>query len=104
LSGGAGDDLLYWARRDSGVDIVLGFGEGADRLAFDAAHFGHLPGETATLIAGRDPVAAAPNGFLYDTRTGALYFDPDGAGGAAASLLAMFQGVPVIAAADILFI
>ena len=40
--------------------------------------------------------------FLYDTDDGRLFWDSDGAGGLAATLIATLQGAPTLSQSDII--
>ena len=72
---------------------------------FDASNFsgglvaGALPANR--LVVGITPVATRAFGqFLYDTSTGVLLFDEDGAASGSALPVATFVGMPVLTAAD----
>lgn len=108
--GGAGADLLRlgadgspdtvrFAARGEGLDDVLGFAAGLDRLEVSRAGFGLDPGflrEASNWVVGPGAAAAGPGpAFLLDTGTGLFRFDPDGSGGVAAEAVARFRdGVP----------
>ena len=57
------------------------------------------PSETAT--PGASAAHAADDRLIYNTSTGQLYYDADGAGGADAQLVATLQGAPTVTANDI---
>lgn len=129
LSGGAGNDLLVGGM---GADILIG-GAGADRFRFDVLEIAarkdtikdfthtadHLEFSRAAFTAfAADPVGAldplelalgiaattASQHLVYTQSTGALYYDPDGVGGAAQVQVALFTTKPLIDAGDIMLI
>lgn len=118
LSGGGGDDILAGG---SGNDILTG-GEGNDEFVFVAplsatnidtindfdtvseyiylaknifSKFKHPGKPTAGNVVAGDQVQAqdADDYLLFDTATGALYYDPDGNGSKAAMQFATLVGV-----------
>jgi Ca2+-binding RTX toxin-like protein len=108
LSGGAGRDSFFFAEAAAtGTETITDFSR--DFLRFDGAVFAGLgaPGRFATddprFAAGAGLVAAqdADDRIVYDTASGRLYYDPDGAGGAAAVRIATLIGAPSLAASDL---
>ena len=125
LNGGGGADILIGG---AGRDLLTG-GEGADRfvfttvwdagdtitdfdagdvLQFSARAFGR-PGALVlgeTLIVDDDPVSVLwrKATFLFDTDTGVLSWDRDGAGRAKAVSVATLTGVTTLDASDFLFV
>ena len=114
LEGGAGADVLTGGTgRDSfavaagavgGADIISDFTDGTDRLVLTGASaIGAAPG--SALAAAAFVVAAraqtADQHVIYDAATGALFYDADGAGGAAQVQIATLTGRPWLTAADI---
>lgn len=123
LEGGAGDD---WLEGGPGADVLTG-GTGRDSFAVAAAPAGGadiisdfvhgidrlvLTGALALGTAPGSPVAAqafmvgpraqtADQHLIYDSATGALFYDADGAGGAAQVQIATLTGRPWLTAADI---
>ncbi|MDF2234809.1 hypothetical protein P2H44_19790 [Albimonas sp. CAU 1670] len=117
---GAGDDVLVGGQAsdrlfgDVGADVFwlldpawepdeIDFEPGEDALRLSAAGFSELP--TGTLSPDRLFVDAAPTGgaaaLIYDTATGALSYDADGSGAAAAVRIATLRDAPALEAADI---
>jgi Ca2+-binding RTX toxin-like protein len=97
LRGGAGADQFVFDSALNGVsnvDQVLDFAAG-DRLVLNDAIFGALAGgvSAAHLASGAGLSAAttASQHLLYDTTSGSLYYDADGAGGSAATLFAVLH-------------
>lgn len=111
LRGGAGADQFVFDSALNGVsnvDQVLDFAAG-DRLVLDDAIFAALAGGvTAAHLAsgaGLSAATTASQHLLYDTGSGALYYDADGAGGSAATLFAVLHlangnAPPHLAASD----
>jgi Ca2+-binding RTX toxin-like protein len=84
---------------------VFGFTPGTDVLEISRAAFGLSAGYNvsagSTLVSGTSPVAStAQPTFFYYTNLGLLYFDPDGTGSTAATLLMQFDTHPALTAAD----
>jgi Ca2+-binding RTX toxin-like protein len=97
LTGGSGNDLFRFdtvLNASTNVDTITDFATGVDDIQLENAIFTSL---TATgglnagyFIGGAGVTAAADaNDYLiYDSTTGALYYDPDGTGAAAATQFA----------------
>jgi Ca2+-binding RTX toxin-like protein len=111
LIGGAGNDLLFgglWSTGDGAADVfvfdsagigvtnydkIVGFeADGLDRIELDPAVFTALQGplQSGQFRAADGAVSAldADDFILFDSRTGNLYYDPDGSGDAAKILFA----------------
>lgn len=92
-------------------DTIVDF-TSADQLLLEASVLAGLGAEgtwgagDARFLAGAGATAArdASDRLVYDTSTGALYYDADGAGGAGSQLLVTLQGAPALSAADITII
>ncbi|HTU12210.1 MAG TPA: calcium-binding protein [Allosphingosinicella sp.] len=117
LNGGGGADMLdgkggadtyaFTSALGPGhVAVVLGFQTGVDKIALENAVFTGLA--AGALPAGAFVVGTAAGDaddrIVYNNTTGALLFDADGAGGAAAILFATLSGAPALAASDLLVI
>lgn len=109
LIGGQGNDRFVFATAldaAGNVDRIADFSSAEnDRIRLDDAIFTALadPSQPAHLlsaaqfVAGNGAVATtADQHVIYDTRTGALYYDADGAGGADQVQFAVLTGRPVI--------
>jgi Ca2+-binding RTX toxin-like protein len=113
LDGGLGNDLLQslggadtfaftTAPGAGNVDTILDFLSGTDKIGLDDAVFtgltaGPLPaGAFVTGTAALD----ADDRIIYDSATGALYFDADGVGGVAMVQFATLTGHPALVAGD----
>jgi hypothetical protein len=97
LDGGLGADILFGrggadsfnfttALGGGNVDQILAFQVGSDRVGLDDAIFTALSAGALAPGAFRTGSAAldADDRIIYDSTTGALYYDADGVGGAAA--------------------
>jgi Ca2+-binding RTX toxin-like protein len=102
LVGGAGADRFVFATAAEGGDAIIGFQPGEDALLVRAAGFGgglaagtDLAGTGRFLSGPALTQATSPAGtgqFVFDSSAGLLWWDADGAGGAASVLVASFQG------------
>jgi Ca2+-binding RTX toxin-like protein len=110
LSGGSGQDSYVFREFGAGnADTLLNFDTNWDSLRFDNAAFTGLGGDgrfaagDARFFAGAGATAGhdVDDRIVYNTSTGQLYYDADGAGGADAQLVATVQGTPTVAAGDI---
>jgi Ca2+-binding RTX toxin-like protein len=110
LTGGAGADALRFDTAPTGngnVDLVTDFASGTDRIALAVSIF-VVPGGTAGLdpaffVSGADVKTAgdADDRILYNTSTGALYYDADGSGTEATAVrFATLRGKPALDAGD----
>lgn len=126
LSGGTGDDSLTGGR---GADTLIG-GSGADSFVFDVAEFGASRDRIFDFVSGTDVIVLNRTAFaalsgeaagaldaslfglgttatttqqhlIYNSANGKLMYDADGLGGAAAQMIALLSGVPVLEASDI---
>lgn len=129
LSGGTGNDLLVGG---AGADTLTG-GSGADHFRFDVLEtaanrdtlkdFTHgmdalelsrtaFSAFTADPSGTLDPSAflagtvatSASHHLIYNIGTGALYYDADGAGGAAQVQIALLSTRPMLSASDLLLV
>lgn len=105
LTGGAGGDTFVFdtALGALNVDQIMDFEEAGsvalDVIRLDRVVFTSLPGAGAlgdgNFVSGVDPVAGDADDFiLYDTETGALFYDADGNGGGEAIQFAVLVTSP----------
>jgi Ca2+-binding RTX toxin-like protein len=110
LAGGAGDDTLAGgggndsfsfdlAPGAGGIDSIASYSPWADTILLAAAAFPALPLGTLAAAAFRKSASAtqatdASDRIVYNTTTGALYWDGDGKGGAAAVQFATLAESP----------
>ncbi len=101
LTGGLGADrFLFSTAPGAGVDTVTDFNKAeGDQLFFLRSAFGLAPAAPLTLVV--DGAAVSPGSFLYNSTTGLLSFDADGAGGAAAVDIASIGVGIALAAGDL---
>jgi Ca2+-binding RTX toxin-like protein len=91
------------------ADIVTRFRHASDEIVFDdGAYFaigstGALANGDARFYAAAGATSGhdADDRFVYDTTTGALYYDSDGSGSGAAEAVATLKGHPALSAGDI---
>ena len=109
LTGNGGVDFFDFTTAPSAgnADTITDF-TSVDQLRFDdAAHAGIGATGTWGAADGRFWASAAGTAHdasdrvVYNTTTGALYYDADGSGAGSAVLVATLQGAPTLAASDI---
>jgi Ca2+-binding RTX toxin-like protein len=111
LTGGAGNDFFVFvaAPGTANADLVTDFATGVDKLQMENAVMSAIDA-TGNFAAGDVrfwAAAGATSGhdaddrIVYNSSTGALYYDADGGGGGAAQLIATIQGQPAVTATDI---
>ena len=110
LTGGAGVDIFYFERPNGGTDMVMDFDRTqGDHIYVAAAAFAAPAGFKLTAEigffarAGALPAFATAT-FYQDTRTQALWFDPDGTGPSGPNVVAFLIGNPALSAGDIVFV
>jgi Ca2+-binding RTX toxin-like protein len=111
LSGGSGmDSYVFREFGAANADTLNNFDSGNwDTLRFDNAAFtalgpdGHFSAGDARFFAAAGATGGhdADDRIVYNTTSGQLYYDADGAGGADAQLVATIQGAAPVAAPDI---
>ncbi|MDX2213899.1 MAG: Calx-beta domain-containing protein [Oculatellaceae cyanobacterium bins.114] len=103
LSGTSAADIFVFNTPADGVDQIANF-KPNDKLQISAAGFGgslvagvalNTQLETGSFVSGSNPAALDSSGaVLYNTATGLLSFDVDGAGVFVATAIATLQGAP----------
>ncbi|TPG35571.1 hypothetical protein EAH89_30520 [Roseomonas nepalensis] len=108
LEGGAGADVFRFDSLAEAGDRITDFAPGTDAIEVSVAGFGGkltLGLDVATrFVANTTGLATAPAGtgqFVYETDTAKLWWDADGAGGAAAVTVATFAAGTTLHASDI---
>lgn len=102
LTGGTAADVFVFDSWDGGNpfgDRITDFQTGVDSLAFATGDFAGMD----TTLRFRNGTSAGGTGeswFFFNTATDRLFWDRDGAGGAAAVLVATLVGVDSLTAAD----
>jgi Ca2+-binding RTX toxin-like protein len=107
LTGGAGADIFALSK-NSGIDTIRDFGTGGDKLQISASDFGSglVAGNLAAnrFLSGSSVGAGSATGsvgqFLYNTNSGALYFDANGAGGGLGIQIATLATNPGLSTSD----
>ncbi len=112
LTGGSGKDVFIFNSEpgSENIDTITDFVHGTDKLQFSSSIFDGLAGFNGTL--GSDQFYAAAGAIsahdssdrlIYNSSSGALYYDQDGLGGAAALQVALLGtgSHPTLSASDI---
>ena len=107
LTGGEGRDTFLFSTPlgPTNVDVISDFSAG-DRIRLDSSVFTGLtagglgPGKFVVGTEAQD----ANDRIIYDSMTGTLSFDVDGAGGAAAVTFAILQGAPTLSSTDFVIV
>lgn len=98
LTGGAGADRFVFSTAPGAgnVDTLTDFVSGVDTIQLSAAIFKALGGTAGSLLEGQFWSAAGANKghdaddrLIYDSHSGALYYDADGSGGGASVQIAL---------------
>lgn len=109
LNGGAGVDTFVFDTAASAItnlDTVQDFASGSDVLAFRRGVFsafsttGGISADAFWSGAGVNAAHDATDRFIYNTTTGALWYDRDGTGSTAAVQVAILTGQPALAHTD----
>jgi len=120
LAGGAGNDILtggtdadtfvFASAPDaaSNLDTLQDFTSRSDKLSFSRTVFTGFAGTGAMSVdafwsgAGVNAAHDATDRVIYNTTTGALWYDADGTGARAAVQVALLTGTPALAFSDFL--
>ncbi len=101
--GGADTFAFTTALGATNVDVVFGFVHGQDKIALDDAIFtaiGPLGALNANAFVTGSAAGDADDRIIYDSLTGALYYDADGNGAGAAIQFATLQSGLNLSASD----
>lgn len=108
LTGGTGADTFHFDVRETALnkDTIRDFAHGEDHLQFDRAAFSALAAAPdgvlpAAMLAIGTAAQTTAQHLIYNPATGALFYDPDGVGGAAQVQVALLSTKPAIDAGDI---
>jgi len=106
LIGGTGaDDFFLASGATVDADTIVDFAANEDRIALDGTVFGLPPGALAPERFVLNTLARdGDDRILYNDTTGRLYFDADGNGALAHTLIATLTGAPAIDAGDFIVI
>lgn len=79
LVGGGGADVFRFAAPGSGVNQIVDFVSGTDHIEVNASSFHFTNAADFSFVSGSNPTSAAGHAaILYNTTTGALYYDAAG--------------------------
>lgn len=104
LNGGGGHDT-FKVHLNTGADKIQDFissalaasnslyADGTDHIGISKSEFGVTAIDVIVVDANASASASAAKQFIYDSTAHVLYFDADGAGGAAATQICSFEGV-----------
>ncbi len=93
ITGGAGaDTFVFEAASANGVDRIRDFQSGVDSLQFSKADYDV---DAGFLSSDKSEAVGSGAQFIFNTKTFGLFYDADGAGGAAAIHIADFTPVTV---------
>ncbi|MBP0496121.1 calcium-binding protein, partial [Pararoseomonas indoligenes] len=108
MFGEAGADVFRFGSLAEKGDVIEGFVSGQDVIEVSAGHFGGglragmlRAGQFTANTTGHASSPAGVGQFTYETDTGRLWWDADGAGGQAGTVLVTLSGHPAFAASDI---
>lgn len=104
LTGGPGADRFHFDAASEFGDRITDFAHGVDHIEFARAALGNLvpSGDlAASYFANGNVATTAGAKLLYNSATGVLRWDADGAGGAAPVVVATLSGAPTLSADDI---
>ena len=102
LTGGGDADTFYFADAREGIDAITDYSGDKIGLSQDGFNLTGLQ-DGINFIADEAPLSAgAESTILYDTKTGALSWDPDGTGAQAPVEFATLTGHQHLAASDFL--
>jgi len=82
LTGGGGADVFHFANLGQGVDRISDFQVGVDHIGLQATAFGIVSLADVMFVSGVAPQPTSSQAtLLYDTGTGALFYDANGGDG-----------------------
>jgi serralysin len=100
MLGGNGADQFRYVGGETGVDRILDFTSGSDKIALLSSFF--TPTATVSFVQGA-AATTANSTFLYDVATGIVSYDDDGNGAGAAVQIAQLNSGLTLAAGDFIF-
>ncbi|WP_062207316.1 type I secretion C-terminal target domain-containing protein [Aureimonas sp. AU12] len=109
LTGGAGQDIFLFDSplAGAGLDRITDYNAADDTIALDHTVFTALQGSIGFQLSASQftigtVATTADQHVIYNAKTGGLFYDADGAGGAAAQQIATLSSNLALTAADIL--
>jgi Ca2+-binding RTX toxin-like protein len=100
MLGGGGADQYRYVGGETGLDRILDFTSGSDKIALLNSYF--TPTASVGFVQG-NAATTANSTFLYDTVTGIVSYDDDGTGAGAAIQIAQLNPGLTLTAGDFLF-
>ncbi len=109
LTGGSAADIFYFADPMDGGDQILDFEHGLDRFKLLGSAFGFttgaaLPAASFVSAAGMPVAGTTAASILYNMSAGTLWWDVDGTGTQAPTLLASLSGAPTLSVLDFMIV
>lgn len=102
LQGNAGADTFQYLGGETGIDRILDFVSGTDKIALLSSFF--TPTANVAFVSGAGAAVNSANStFLYDTSTGIVSYDDDGNGAGLAVQLAQLNLGQTVTAGDFIF-
>jgi Ca2+-binding RTX toxin-like protein len=102
LQGGSGNDQFRYTGGETGLDRIIDFVSGSDKIALSTTGFVHTA--TVAFVSSGAPVATTTNStFLYNVNDGIVSYDADGTGAGAAVQIAQLNAGLTLAAGDFVF-
>jgi Ca2+-binding RTX toxin-like protein len=103
VGGTGGDRFVFDAALSDGIDVIDDFEAGSDKLVLDGKVFSQLTAGPLAASAFRIGSAAqdADDRIVYDSASGAMFYDADGSGASAAVQFAALDAGLTLAASDI---
>jgi serralysin len=99
LSGGSGADRFQYVGGEIGIDTIVDFKPGEDKILVSSGFYPVTP--QFSLVQGSAPLLTSANStFIYNSSTGIVSFDADGTGVAAAVSLASIGAGKILQIAD----
>jgi Ca2+-binding RTX toxin-like protein len=102
MQGGAGADQFRYSGGESGLDRVIDFVSGVDKVALSNAFF--TPTAVISFVQGGAPAPTTTNStFMYNVNNGIVSYDDDGTGAGAAVQLVQLNAGLTLQASDFIF-
>lgn len=111
LTGGTGNDIFLFDLRETATnkDTIVDFTLGQDHIGIDRSAFAAFASDPAGIL---DPLELAlgtaattsSQHLIYNSGTGALYYDADGVGGSAQVQIALLSNKAILSSGDIILI
>jgi serralysin len=102
MLGGNGADQFRYLGGETGLDRIIDFVSGSDKIALSTTGFVHTA--TVAFVSSGAPVATTANStFLYNFNNGIVSYDADGTGAGAAIQLAQLNAGLTLSAGDFIF-